>query len=274
MGSNVHGPMSPLVKLVHHTPEAEHLIIDMARVSAPKNQGKYETGPRLIKYLIKNKHWSPFEMATMCVEINTTRDIAAQIIRHRSFSFQEFSQRYADVKELGNIPLPELRRQDLKNRQNSTADLDPELGKAFGLRIQMLFAEAQELYDDMLEAGIAKECARKVLPMNSPSRIYMTGSLRSWMHYIQLRRANGTQKEHQEIALAIEVQFRKLFPAIAIALDEIEREEEEEQKLLVEKRALDIVDKALDDYTKEIALPVNKSWKDYVSMLFGGFKRR
>lgn len=222
--------MSELVKLVHVTPEAEHLITDMARVSAPKNQGNYDTAPRLIKYLIKHRHWSPFEMASMAVEINTTRDIAAQIIRHRSFSFQEFSQRYADVKDLGEIALPELRRQDTKNRQNSIADLDPELVRAFQQRTRMLFAEAQELYDDMLEAGVAKECARKVLPMNSPSRIYMHGTLRSWMHYIDLRSANGTQKEHMEIAQTIADIFAEQFPAIYQALEEIKGEPEPQPK--------------------------------------------
>jgi thymidylate synthase (FAD) len=222
--------MTQLVKLVHVTPEAEHLITDMARVSAPKNQGNYDTAPKLIKYLIKHKHWSPFEMATMCVEINTTRDITAQIIRHRSFSMQEFSQRYADVKELGNIPVPELRRQDTKNRQNSVPDLDPELVIAFERRIKMLFAESQELYDDMLEAGVAKECARKVLPMNSPSRIYMTGSLRSWMHYIDLRSSNGTQKEHMDIANDIADIFAEQFPAIYQALEEIKGEPEPQPK--------------------------------------------
>jgi thymidylate synthase (FAD) len=165
-------------------------------------------------------------MATMCVEINTTSDIAAQIIRHRSFSFQEFSQRYADVKDLGEIPIPELRRQDTKNRQNSIADLDPELVKAFQQRTRMLFAEAQELYDNMLETGVAKECARKVLPMNSPSRIYMNGTLRSWMHYIDLRSANGTQKEHMEIAQTIADIFAKQFPSIYQALEEIKGEPE------------------------------------------------
>ena len=218
--------MSDLVKLMWVTPEAEHLITDMARVSAPKNQGNYDTAPRLIKYLIKHRHWSPFEMASMCVEINTTRDIAAQIIRHRSFSFQEFSQRYADVKDLGVIPTPELRRQDTKNRQNSIADLDPELVKAFEQRVKMLFAESQELYDDMLEAGIAKESARKVLPMNSPSRIYMTGTLRSWMHYTDLRCSNGTQKEHMDIANAIADIFAEQFPSIHQALKEIKVEPE------------------------------------------------
>lgn len=165
-------------------------------------------------------------MASMCVEINTTRDIAAQIIRHRSFSFQEFSQRYADVKDLGNIPIPELRRQDTKNRQNSIDDLDPEVVKAFEQRTNMLFAESQELYDDMLEVGIAKESARKVLPMNSPSRIYMAGTLRSWMHYIDLRSAHGTQKEHKEIAWCIADIFAEQFPAIYQAMEEIKGEPE------------------------------------------------
>lgn len=216
--------MQEPVKLVHATPEAEHLITDMARVSAPKNQGNYDTASRLIKYLIKHRHWSPFEMASMCVEINTTRDIAAQIIRHRSFSFQEFSQRYADVRELGGVSIPELRRQDEKNRQNSVPDLDPELVRAFQQRIRMLFAEAEELYIDMLEANIAKECARKVLPMNSPSRIYMHGTLRSWIHYIDLRTANGTQKEHMDIANDIADIFAEQFPSIYQALEEIKGE--------------------------------------------------
>lgn len=219
--------MTQLVKLIHATPEAEHLIADMARVSAPKNQGNYDTAPRLIKYLIKHKHWSPFEMATMCVEINTTRDIAAQILRHKSFcGFQEFSQRYADVKDLGELQIPELRRQDVKNRQNSIDDLDPELIKAFQQRIRMLFAESQELYDDMLEAGIAKESARKVLPLNSPSRMYMHGTLRSWIHYIDLRASNGTQKEHMDIANAVAGIFAEQFPSIYQALEEINGEPE------------------------------------------------
>lgn len=210
------------------TPEAEHLITDMARVSAPKNQGNYNNAPRLIKYLIKHRHWSPFEMATMCVEISTTRDIGAQILRHKSFAFQEFSQRYADVKDLGELQLPELRRQDIKNRQNSIADLNPKLVKALEQRTKMLFAESQELYDDMLEAGVAKECARKVLPMNSPSRMYMSGTLRSWIHYIELRSANGTQKEHMDIANNIADIFAEQFPAIYQAIEEIKGEPEPE----------------------------------------------
>jgi thymidylate synthase (FAD) len=220
--------MQKLVKLVHSTPEAEHLITDMARVSAPNNQGNYGTAPRLIRYLIKHKHWSPFEMTTMCVEINTTRDIAAQILRHKSFSFQEFSQRYADVKDLGELQVPELRRQDTKNRQNSVADLDPRVVEVLEQRIRSLFAEAQELYDDMLRLGVAKECARKVLPMNSPSRLYMHGTLRSWIHYVELRSANGTQKEHQDIALAIKDLFYEQFPSIAEALESIKNEPEPE----------------------------------------------
>lgn len=220
--------MAKLVKLMWVTPEAEHLITDMARVSAPKNQGNYNNAPRLIKYLIKHRHWSPFEMATMCVEISTTRDIGAQILRHKSFAFQEFSQRYADVKDLGELQLPELRRQDTKNRQNSIANLNPKLVKAFEQRTKMLFAESQELYDDMLEAGVAKECARKVLPMNSPSRMYMSGTLRSWIHYIELRSANGTQKEHMDIANNIANIFAEQFPAIYQAIEEIKGEPEPE----------------------------------------------
>jgi thymidylate synthase (FAD) len=210
----------PLVKMMWVTPEAEHLITDMARVSAPKNQGNYDTASRLIGYLICNRHWSPFEMASMCVEINTTRDITAQIIRHRSFSFQEFSQRYADVKDLGKLQVPELRRQDTKNRQNSIPDLDPATVADFKGVIEDHFDVTQIIYDDMLEAGIAKECARKVLPMNSPSRIYMTGTLRSWMHYIDLRASNGTQKEHMDIAKACEDIFKKQFPSIHKAMKE------------------------------------------------------
>jgi thymidylate synthase (FAD) len=170
----------------------------------------------------------------MCVEINTTRDIAAQILRHKSFcGFQEFSQRYADVKDLGELQIPELRRQDVKNRQNSIDDLDPELIRAFQQRIRMLFAESQELYDDMLDAGIAKESARKVLPLNSPSRMYMHGTLRSWMHYIELRSANGTQKEHQDIAWSVEDIFAEQFPSIYQAMQEIKGEPEPEPEKYV-----------------------------------------
>ena len=166
-------------------------------------------------------------MASMCVEIETTRGISPQILRHRSFSFQEFSQRYADTKELcEQIPLPELRRQDTKNRQNSTNNLDPELRLAFQRRGRMLFDEAQELYNDMVESGVAKESARFYLPIATPTRMYMTGTLRSWIHYIDLRASNGTQKEHMDIANAIAGIFAEQFPSIYQALEEIKSEPE------------------------------------------------
>jgi len=200
------------------TPDAEHLISDMARVSNPSNQGNYETADRLIRYLIKHRHWSPFEMASMCLEINTTRGIAAQILRHRSFSFQEFSQRYADVKELTNIALPELRRQDTKNRQNSTDDLEPEVVENLNNKISVLFEQSNNLYNELLEKGVAKECARFILPIATPSRLYMTGTIRSWMHYIDLRSANGTQKEHMDIALECKSILERELPNVCKAM--------------------------------------------------------
>jgi len=206
------------VKLMWVTPDAEHLISDMARVSNPSNQGNYETADRLIRYLIKHRHWSPFEMASMCLEINTTRGIAAQILRHRSFSFQEFSQRYADVKELTNIALPELRRQDTKNRQNSTDDLEPEVVEDLNNKISVLFEQSNDLYNELLEKGVAKECARFILPIATPSRLYMTGTIRSWMHYIDLRSANGTQKEHMDIALECKSILERELPNVCTAM--------------------------------------------------------
>lgn len=206
------------VKLMWVTPDAEHLISDMARVSNPSNQGNYETADRLIRYLIKHRHWSPFEMASMCLEINTTRGIAAQILRHRSFSFQEFSQRYADVKELTNIALPELRRQDTKNRQNSTDDLEPEVVEDLNNKISVLFEQSNDLYNELLEKGVAKECARFILPIATPSRLYMTGTIRSWMHYIDLRSANGTQKEHMDIALECKSILERELPNVCKAM--------------------------------------------------------
>jgi thymidylate synthase (FAD) len=197
------------VNLVHITPEAETLISYMARVSNPSNQSNTkglslrdytETSAKLIKYLIDHQHWSPFEMVNMCVEINTTRAIAAQILRHRSFSFQEFSQRYADVTTIGTPIIPSLRRQDFKNRQNSIDDLDTTKKQQFLRRIQQHFAEAEDLYREMVSAGVAKECARDVLPLSAPSRLYMNGTIRSWLHYCDLRTANGTQREHAIIA--------------------------------------------------------------------------
>jgi len=185
-------------QLVWITPDAEDIIAYCARVSNPSNQTNYETAPRLLKYCVKHHHWSVFETANMCVEINTTRSIAAQILRHRSFSFQEFSQRYAEVPTPAS--LPELRRQDLKNRQNSIDDLDEALKKNFEYRIGIAYTDNYRLYKDMIAAGIAKECAREVLPLATPSRLYMNGTVRSWLHYCDLRCSNGTQKEHAVIA--------------------------------------------------------------------------
>jgi thymidylate synthase (FAD) len=205
------------VELVHVTPNAEELITKMARVSAPENQSNMETAPRLLRYLIKHQHWSPFEMCNMCVEIQTTRGISAQIIRHRSFSFQEFSQRYADVAAMGSAEVPQLRRQDFKNRQNSIDDLTPDEVGAYYRRISQIFEDAEHLYREMVSSGVAKECARNVLPLASRTRLYMNGSLRSWLHYIQLRESRGTQMEHQIIAKEIKTIFTEQFPIIAEA---------------------------------------------------------
>jgi len=205
------------VELVHVTPNAEELITKMARVSAPENQSNMETAPRLLRYLIKHQHWSPFEMCNMCVEIQTTRGISAQIIRHRSFSFQEFSQRYADVAAMGSAEVPQLRRQDFKNRQNSIDDLTPDEVGAYYRRISQIFEDAEHLYREMVSSGVAKECARNVLPLASRTRLFMNGSLRSWLHYIQLRESRGTQMEHQIIAKEIKTIFTEQFPIIAEA---------------------------------------------------------
>jgi thymidylate synthase (FAD) len=205
-------------KLIWATPDAEKLVAYLARVSNPANQNNEETAPKLIRYLIKHKHWSPFEMADMCVEIETTRGIAAQILRHRSFTMQEFSQRYADVTQItSEIPNVELRRQDTKNRQNSTDDLDTLTREMLSGEMSYHFHSAQDLYQRMLEHGVAKECARFVLPLATPTRLYMHGSLRSWIHYIDLRSANGTQKEHRDIALSCKAIFTEQFPDIADA---------------------------------------------------------
>jgi thymidylate synthase (FAD) len=186
------------VNYIHSTPDGDNLVAYMARVSNPDNQDNKDTAPRLINYLIKHKHWSPFEMVSMCVEIETTRSIAAQILRHRSFSFQEFSQRYAAVTSPGVIP--NLRRQDTKNRQNSIDDLDEYTTQRLQLATSKLYNEAFDLYEEMLNSGVAKECARDVLPLSSPTKLYMHGTLRSWLHYVDLRCANGTQYEHKLIA--------------------------------------------------------------------------
>jgi len=207
------------VKLISVTPDAEKTMAYIARVSNPANQ-ENEKFAGLLAYCIKHNHWSVFEQATMTLEIETTRGIAAQILRHRSFTYQEFSQRYADATLLGEeLPVPDLRRQDTKNRQNSTDDFDPELKRSFERRVKHVFADIMDLYDDMLHAGVAKECARFVLPLATPTRIYMTGSCRSWIHYINLRSANGTQKEHMDIAEAAKKVFICVFPNVAEALD-------------------------------------------------------
>lgn len=210
------------VQLVHTTPDAESLIAYMARVSNPDNQDNpdYE---RLIRYLIKHKHWSPFEMVNMCVEIETTRSVAAQILRHRSFSFQEFSQRYAQVDKPAAIP--NLRRQDTKNRQNSTDDLDFYTTKEFAIKINSLFDLSDSLYKEMLQAGVAKECARDILPLSTPTKLYMNGTLRSWLHYTDLRcdtdsqgNPTGTQYEHKLIADQCKDLIEQQFPTVYSAM--------------------------------------------------------
>ena len=188
----------------------------MARVSNPDNQNNTETSARLIKYLIKHKHWSPFEMVNMCVEIKTTRSIAAQILRHRSFSFQEFSQRYATVTERPAIP--RLRRQDTKNRQNSIDNLNDYTVQELQIKIAQLNDMSLLLYNEMLAAGVAKECAREVLPLSSPTTLYMNGTLRSWIHYTDLRCANGTQYEHKLIADQVKGIIEQEFPTIYAAM--------------------------------------------------------
>ena len=206
------------VKLVSITPDAEKTMAHIARVSNPSNQDN-EKFAGLLKYCIKHNHWSVFEQSSMTLEIETTRAIAAQILRHRSFTFQEFSQRYADSTQLGVIPIPSLRKQDLKNRQNSTDDLDEFVKQKLELQMKTLFDSATALYQQMLEEGVAKECARMVLPLCTPTRIYMTGSCRSWIHYIELRSAHGTQKEHMDIAQACKTVFIEQFPIVSEALE-------------------------------------------------------
>ena len=206
------------VKLVSITPDAEKTMAYIARVSNPSNQDN-EKFAGLLKYCINHNHWSVFEQSSMTLEIETTRAIAAQILRHRSFTFQEFSQRYADSTKLGEIPIPELRRQDEKNRQNSTNDLDEFVKQKLELQMNTLFSSATALYQQMLEEGVAKECARMVLPLCTPTRIYMTGSCRSWIHYIELRSAHGTQKEHMDIAQACKTVFIEQFPIVSEALE-------------------------------------------------------
>jgi thymidylate synthase (FAD) len=207
------------IKLISVTPDAEKTMAFIARVSNPANQDN-ENYAKLLAYCIKHNHWSVFEQSSMTLEIETNRGIAAQILRHRSFTFQEFSQRYADTNLLStDIPVPELRRQDTKNRQNSIDDMDEERVFVMNKMIQDLFRDAQDVYNYLLSQGVAKECARFVLPLATPTRIYMTGSCRSWIHYINLRSANGTQKEHMDIALACKEVFKQQFPSVAEALE-------------------------------------------------------
>ena len=206
------------VKLISVTPDAEKLMGYCARVSNPNNQDS-DNYAKLLAYCIKNQHWSIFEMASMNLEINTTRGIAAQILRHRSFTFQEFSQRYADTTLLAEeLPIFELRRQDTKNRQNSVDDISDEIKFKWNVKIREHFSKAKAIYDGMIADGIAKECARFVLPLATPTRLYMSGSIRSWIHYIELRSSNGTQKEHRLIAEETKKIFSEQFPTVSEAL--------------------------------------------------------
>lgn len=204
-------------QLIWVTPDAEALVGKIARVSNPKNEDNPEV-EKLLKYLIKHKHWSPFEMVSMCVEIHTTRAIAPQILRHRSFSFQEFSQRYAIPTDTFATVVPELRRQDTKNRQNSIDDLPSETQEYYKQRMDDHFREAVTLYESLLHSGVAKECARSVLPLNTVTRLYMSGTVRSWLHYCDLRCANGTQEEHKQIADSVKEILTEQLPTIAHAM--------------------------------------------------------
>lgn len=204
-------------KLIWITPNTEQLIGKIARVSNPKNEDN-PNAEKLLKYLIKHKHWSPFEMASMCVEIKTTRAIAPQILRHRSFSFQEFSQRYAIPTESFPTVIPDLRRQDTKNRQNSIDDLPSETTEFMKDRIDQHFRESVDLYHYMLDHDVAKECARAVLPLNTCTRLYMSGTIRSWLHYVDLRGDNGTQREHMKIARSVGEILANEVPSIARAM--------------------------------------------------------
>ena len=207
------------IKLVSVTPDAEKTMGYVARVSNPNNQENPKVAG-LLSYCIKHGHWSVFEQAHMTVEINTTRGLAAQILRHRSFTYQEFSQRYADVSYFReHIPLPELRSQDDKNRQNSIDDVDPSIVEKYNKKMRAQFDASIDLYKEMLHDGIAKECARFVLPLATPTRLYMTGSVRSWIHYIELRSAHGTQKEHMDLVENVRKIFIEQFPIVAQALD-------------------------------------------------------
>lgn len=202
------------VTFVHCSPDAENLIVRMARVSNPSNEDNMATAPKLLRYLIDHQHWSPFEMCSLCVRIDTERDISAQILRHRSFSFQEFSTRYAEAQPL---TVPNLRKQDLKNRQNSTNDLDFNTQEYYDEQIRNEYADIKELYDQMIADGVAKECARRILPLSTQTTLYMHSTLRSWIHYINVRTDPGTQLEHRLIAEGCKQIFIEQFPIIGEA---------------------------------------------------------
>jgi thymidylate synthase (FAD) len=207
------------VKFVSITPDAEKMMAYIARVSNPSNQ-QNENYSGLLKYCIKHNHWSVFEQSSMTLEIETTRGLAAQILRHRSFTFQEFSQRYADTKLLDTqIPVPDLRSQDTKNRQNSNDDIPQEKKEEYQALIARHFEDSMNLYNALLDEGVAKECARFVLPLATPTRLYMTGSCRSWIHYINLRSAHGTQREHMDVVEKARSIFVEQFPSVSEALD-------------------------------------------------------
>ncbi|MEL0120476.1 MAG: FAD-dependent thymidylate synthase [Opitutae bacterium] len=208
------------VELVWATPDAEKLVVRMARVSNPANEDNWDTGPNLIRYLMKHKHWSPFEMVNMCVKIETERDIAAQILRHRSFSFQEFSTRYSRTQL---AEMPTFRRQDTKNRQNSFDDIHPTHQQDLQIAAGRVICDAFMLYESMLERGVAKETARRVLPLCTPTTMYVQGTVRSWMHYIQLRTLEDTQLEHRVIAEQCKKVFAQCFPEIAHAAFTLEQ---------------------------------------------------
>ena len=202
------------VTFVHCSPDAENLIVRMARVSNPANEDNVATAPKLLRYLIDHQHWSPFQMCSLCVKIETERDISAQILRHSSFSFQEFSTRYAEAQP---IAIPELRKQDLKNRQNSTDDLDSYAKNLLTSEIVALHMQASILYQKMLLVGVAKECARRILPLSTQTTLYMHGTLRSWIHYINVRTSKETQLEHRLIAEDCKQIFIEQFPTIGEA---------------------------------------------------------
>jgi len=207
------------VSTVWATPEGENLVAFMARVSNPDNQNNKETAPKLLQYLVKHNHWSPLEMVNICMEIETTRDIARQILRHRSFSFQEFSQRYAQVPSTG-FEHREARLQDIKNRQNSLPSTDFTLDDMWTIQQNKLLEQVQKTYKWALDNGIAKEQARAVLPEGlTKSRMYMNGTLRSWLHYVAIRCDAATQKEHREVADACKLEIAKAFPSMMEVLD-------------------------------------------------------